>query len=377
MDYDDLAIGVHLADSLSSNAPDAGLVYDTGVFTRYPGDKRELEYVPPTIGELPLREIRLKRERIPDEDGDANDASIDVHKDFFASLFAFIRPERGVDSTDPQKVPLHGLVHAVESTLLNSANAANEQHVNDLAKASSTTTTTPTTETTTVVNPKKRAIEILSTAKTDDVDELTDKDYKFDVDVKRSRNQDLSFLAPIAFTAQKDEKQTVQSTSTASTTDEASSAESTTSSDSNPAEKSIDAPNPAQQTNITVIKTSNTTHVVPNGDVTHVQHQHIQHSIFQSNLAFLPTIPSHKLDIPSSTPEASDDDIEPCNDDSSSSEESSEEDKDNKKKCRSIAKAESTTITAENREELLKKVQILKEQIAEIEAEPVILTQGV
>lgn len=395
IDYDDLANGVQLADSPLSNNPDAGLLYDTGIFNRYPDDKRQLEYVPPTFGELPLHEL-AKRELIPGEDEDGNDASIDVHKDFFASLFAFIRPERGADSADPPKVPLHGLVQAVETTLLNSANVVNAQHSN--AETSSTTTTTTGTSSaeTTVSSLKKvspkdenrivRAIEILSTAKTDDTDELTDKDYKFDVDVdgERGRSNDLSLLAPIAFTVQKDEKETVNdpisaptNTETiAVTTDSNDSIEAATNSNSEISPKS----QPVHQTNITVIKSTNSTHLVPNGDVVHVQHQQIQQSIFHSNLAILPTIPSHRIDIPSSTPaivnsDGNNDDTELCNDDSSSSEGSSEENQNNKKKCQTNKSQEATTSGIH--EEVLKKVQKLQEQIAEIEAEPVILTQGV
>lgn len=403
IDYDDMGAGLHLADSPSSNTRDAGLVYDTGIFTRYPGDNRELEYAPPSIGELPFEGLRAKREIIVGEDGDVHDDSLDIHKDLFASLFEYTRPERDTVSNDSDiRVPLHGLVHAVETTLLNSASQINGKAIAAASAAEPTKSTTKTEVTPSNSEDddrKQRSIEVFSTAKFEDTDHLTDKDLKFDPDREEAKQQDLGLLAHIAFSTpirQRDNETTIKHITARSTSednlknveeingaDESATAADASDNTTVESDASSTTADPFHSTNITVIKTTNTTHIVPHGDVVHVQHQHIQQSIFHSNLAFLPTIPPHKVNIPtkktkddSSSEEGSDEDKR-CGDSGEISGESNETGVADKTKCLN-SKEQLTTATEDTvKVELQKKTQKLKEQVAEIEAEPVILSQGI
>lgn len=390
VDYEDLGYGVHLLDSPASNTIDAGLYLDTGIFTRYPDDKSLLEYKPPTAGERAIAISREKRDAHENENLNENGDALDVNKNLFASLFEFTRPQRKADSNEgAQTIQLHGLVSAVESTLLNSAKDINAAKVKaDSASAATSTSTTTTTTTAPSSDADKttekrivRAIEVPNNAKTEETDEDTDKDIKFDVDVVRDepgRPHDLSLLSPITFNTPSepnDESTTAAATSTTT-------------------ETSI------HHTNITIVKTSNTTHVIPTDGAVHIQHQHIQHSIFHSNLAFLPTISPQQINTPTTTPTSAEEKTQtPCQNssnesssDESSSEDSSEENKKTITKCtkkstnttEDTKSAEaSTPIDEQNSKaikedlKLLKKAQKLKEKIAEVEADPVILSQGI
>lgn len=58
-----------------------------------------------------------------------------------------------------------------------------------------------------------------------------------------------------------------------------------------------------QPTTLTLVHTSNRTHIIPNADnkTVHVQTQHISHTVFQSTLAILPTISSNNINVPAIT----------------------------------------------------------------------------
>lgn len=153
--------------------------------------------------------------------------------------------------------------------------------------------------------------------------------------------------------------------------------------------------------NITILHTINATQVIPTqSDVVRVQQQQI--TLFSANAGFFPNIhavnvedlPSVAQTLPSSTTqpeedcaeeETSNESTESTSDESSSSESSSsEEDVETKKtscKVKSTSAAssskpsESTTPSAEAVKKL--ETEELKEQIAEVAADPVILTQGI
>lgn len=394
MDYEDLGYGVHLLDSPASNTIDAGLYLDTGIFTRYPDDKSLLEYKPPTAGERAIAISREKRDADENENLYENEGALDVNKNLFASLFEFTRPQRKADSNESaQTIQLHGLVSAVESTLLNSANDINAAKVKADSASAATSTSTTTTTTAPSSDADKttekrivRAIEVPNNAKTEETDEDTDKDIKFDVDVVRAepgRPQDFSLLSPITFNTPSEPNDESTTATATSTTTETSS--------------TID---PIHHSNITIVKTSNTTHVIPTDGAVHIQHQHIQHSIFHSNLAFLPTISPQQINTPTTAPTSAEEKTQTsCQNssnesgsDESSSEDSSEENKKTITKCTKEStnttedpkSAEaSTPIDEQNSKaikedlKLLKKAQKLKEKIAEVEADPVILSQGI
>lgn len=362
VDYEDLGVGLHLPDSPASNGPNNGVKYDTGIFDRYADDKHELEYVPPAIGEMPFEGMRERREIIPSIE---HGGTFNLNSDLFASLHDYIRPERDTDSNETDiKVPLHGIVHAVETTLLNSVGRIDSAHNN--SKLATTEASAVSTALGHVDDDRKeRSIEVLSTAKTDDVDELTDKDLKVDVSgAEEGRSHHLTILAPIVFSPSIRDRE-ASATSTSSTED------------ATAAELADATPEPFPKNHITLIKSTNTTKVIPRGDVFHVQHQQIQQSIFHSNLAILPTVTPDQVNIPQSSKandgssEEADDSSETKPDCNSSNEESGED----KGKCE---KPETTTEDRQAiKEELAKKAQKLKEQVAEIKAEPIILSQGI
>lgn len=356
VDYDDLGVGVNLPESSASGKTNDGSKYDPGLFDRYSDDTRELVYVEPVAGELPFKGLREKRD-LAANNGHAGAFGSNI--DLFASLHDYIRPERDTDSNETDiKVPLHGIVHAIETTLLNSAgnikSAPNDTQATPAAPAHDSDEE----------ERKERSIETESSAKTDDVDEYLDKDLKLDVaDVEEPRAQNLGILSPIAFGPSIRDREA----SATSTTTESASAEAT--------DAAVEPEGKFHQTNITVIKSTNSTHFIPAGDAIHVQHQHIQQSIFHSNLAILPTIAPSQVDVPLPSrtvgSSSAEDSFEATSDCGSSSEESGE----GKTKCE---KLEATTVARDTlKDELVKKAQKLKEQVAEVAAEPVILSQGI
>lgn len=337
VDYDDLGFGVNLAPTPA--ASNSGQEYDPGMFDHY-ADQPTLDYAEPVPGEVARHKRQLG-------------AGINFQQELFATLHDYIRPERDTDSNDTDvKVPLHGLVHAVETTLLNSASKIKTA---PNATQSSTTEVPQANED----DRHERSIEVESSAKFDDVDEYMDKDLKLDITGfgdADERGRNLGLLSPIAFSPSIQDRN-ARSTSTDATP--------TIADESTDATEAADATHePIHQTNITVIKSTNSTKVVPVGDTLHVQHQHIQQSIFHSNLAILPTIAPSILDVPLPVKAKDADDGE---DEVSSNSSTSTDNK--------------VEVTTEDREaikaELVKKAQKLKEQVAEVEAEPIILSQGV
>jgi len=161
----------------------------------------------------------------------------------------------------------------------------------------------------------------------------------------------------------------------------------------------------ADQQNITIIQTINSTQVIPTqSDVVHVHQQQITlfsanagvfpniHAINAEDLPVLQTIQSSSVEpVPEqdcsgeeTSDESSGDDATSSSDEQSSSSSSSSEEKEKVKKtaCNSHKSSVATSKTVENSTpsvETVKKLKTeeLKEQIAEVEADPVILTQGI
>ncbi|XP_031631267.1 uncharacterized protein LOC116345751 [Contarinia nasturtii] len=246
--------------------------------------------------------------------------SLDVNKNFFEGLFNYTRPERESEDKDV-KIPLNGLVQAVETTLVNSA-----QNLKDS-------------------KPSKRDVfnstKDTSKSNTDNSNEShqNDAEIKQQPDIKVAKiksSVELNLLGPIAFkpAPTATEESTHSDEETISTTEI-----------------------PIQKTNLSVIKESHSLSLVPGADkkVTHVQTQQILQTVFSSNLAIFPTIPPESINAPLPT------------------------------HIPTTEEPDQTTITPKvptntkteqelKHEQLMQKAQQLKEKFAEIQAEPVILS---
>lgn len=156
--------------------------------------------------------------------------------------------------------------------------------------------------------------------------------------------------------------------------------------------------------NITIIQTINSTQTIPTVDGHRDQEQHI--TLFSAADGVFPVLPSVPLAHYDATTEGSSTSSSSSSSDSNSSSSSSEESHDRKKKCSEESSSSSSeessaevnkcleklvvpidasrktsstepSITTETLAEKEKKVEILKEKIAEVAADPVILTQGI
>lgn len=244
--------------------------------------------------------------------------AVDVNKNFFEGLFDFTRPERETEDKT-LKIPLDDLVQAVETTLVQSAKNLKEQ------------------------NHSKRDIssEESDESNEDTINE-TKPSKKPEIKIEKiapSSSLNLNLLNPIAF----------KSVSMASASEQS------TASD----EELISTTEiPIQKTNLTVLQASNSLRLVPSFDnkLAHVQRQEISKTVFHSSLAIFPTIPPHVINAPlpyvTTTEEAVDTTV--------------------------AVQTSSSTVKSEEEtkhEQLLEKAEKLKEKIAEIQAEPVILSQ--
>lgn len=275
-----------------------------------------------------------KRRSTPDTDNDAANSSDtstitndseDVNKDFFGGLFNFTRPLRETEDKDI-KIQLGGLVNAVETTLVNSARNLKDS------------------------NPAKRDT---STEKNSDSNEShrIDRDCNSDVEQPNKPNiqvqalsasnslQNLNLLGPITFKP-----------AVAAVEEVTSSEENDISTTNTPI---------VQKTNLTVIEKSKATSLVPGSDnkLAHVQHQQISKTVFLSNLAIFPTIPPTSINAPllqittTEQPEVE-----------------------------TTVAIQSTTAAKLSEQELkhqqlIQKAQELKEKFAEVQADPIILSQ--
>lgn len=347
------------------------------------------DYQPPNIGELRLIEEYRKKRSNPNTEKD----SIDVNGQFFDDVFNVSRPERTIEAKK-ETIPLRGLISAIESHLVSSAQEINARSLRKRRSSNDTETTNATDVNknlfegifeytrpqrkaddkditiplgdlvkaveSTFINsaqnlnsaPKQQKRNVDSTEENPD-DEIKpkEKQQKKDYHLKKlspSERHDLDILNPITFKSHPSKLHDVHSSE---------SDESNESHESD--EDASTTASPIQSSNITVLESTNSTHIISSVDnkIGHIQHQQIAQTIFQSNLAILPTIPPHLINVPLPT-EAT---TEPIATDALHLANSKE----------SI-----TSATSEQKKEL-KKTQKLKEKVKEVEANPVILSQGI
>lgn len=259
---------------------------------------------------------------------DTENDSIDTNENLFKDLFNFTRSERQSDGIDV-KIPLNGLVSAVESTLINSA-----QNLRDSKQLHRTIDAND---------------EINSNGnETHRIDRDTNDEFVHvqTLDAKKSI-QNLSILSPIVFKPVHDEMEI--NTTTFGAADDIIS--------------TTDYPD-IQNTNFTMIQASDTVRLIPDGEnkVAHVQHQVISKTVFQSNLTIVPTIAPTSLVIPLSITSA--ESIDATNENSALS-----------TTMQSMLNESTKNEQNAKHDELVEKTLVLKEKFAEVQAQPVILSQ--
>lgn len=248
---------------------------------------------------------------------------IDLNKNFFDEIFEFTRAERetGKANDSNKTIPLRGLVQAVESTLVKSA-----QKLQAAAPSKSSNENVDT-------NVKERI------TRSGSADDAVDSGEEVAGKVLEGKHINLDLLKPITFKAAA-----------------SASSESQESHESDEVTSTTPAPLQVQPTNLLVLHESNSTHIVPNANqaTVHLQRQHISQTIFQSTLAILPTIPPNSVNVPAiaTTTTATQTDAVTDNVDSSSQKQLNENNASDQK-------------------------QKLKEEVAIVEATPIILSQGI
>lgn len=258
----------------------------------------------------------------------------DANLNLFEDLFNFTRAERQTTNNGKDvKIPLNGLVNAVENTLINSA-----QNLRSNSPSQSHFISKP--ETNSSCNGTHR------------IDRDTN-DASVQVQTLEGNKsvRNLNILSPIAFISVHNESE--MDTTTLDVDDDDIDTAFTT-----------EYPH-TQRTNFTVIQASDTVSLVSDPDdfnkLSHVQHQAISQTVFQSNLAIFPTIAPTSLGaflspITSAEPTSK----ERMNENSTlaSVQSSSDENEQNAKHA-----------------ERMQKTLDLKEKFAEIEAQPIIFSQ--
>lgn len=272
--------------------------------------------------------VRLRRtvnEANSSENITSTDGIIDANKNLFEGLFEYTRAERQSSEENEKdiKIPLNGLVQAVETTLINSAQNLKDPETLKPAKRDTTSNDNSSSK-----QSNRNSDESLNNK------HLTEK-----IQVKKISSlnvHDLNILKPIAFNA-------------ATTVDSPSTTESILCNDELITTTDI---LPNQQTNFSVVHSSNTVHLVSGADqkLTHLQHQQIQETVFHSNLAIFPTIPPQSINIPNLIQTTTQENVD-----------------DTTVTIRSITPIPKKTLSAD--------LEKLKEKIGEIQADPVILSQ--
>lgn len=257
--------------------------------------------------------------------GDSNRADdlVDVNKNFFEGLFNYTRPERETEDKNV-KIPLNGLIEAVETTLVHSAqNLKESTHSKRDVSA----------------NESNKSNESQRTSHEATDEKETKKGAEIKVEkIAPSTNINLNLLSPITF-------KTV-SVAPATTTELLE--------DEDVSTTEI----PIQKTALIVLQASNALSLVPGVDnkLAHVQHQEISKTVFHSSLAIFPTIPPQSINAPllhiTTTEKPIDTTITP-----------------------QTSSASTKTEQDVKHEQLLQKANKLKVKFAEIQAEPVILSQ--
>lgn len=259
----------------------------------------------------------------------SNDSG-DANKNLFEGLFNFTRPLRETEEKNV-KIQLNGLVQAVESTLIHSAQNLKEPKKLSQDEAS--------IEATTELNESLRINR--DTNSQNDEHDAPDSKKEPVIQVQKldsaNPQQSLNILNPITF------KPVAPVTET------------TTACDETPATTEYPI---VQKTNVTVIHATNTVSLIPATDKkpAHVQHQEISKTVFHSNLAIFPTLAPKAINAP--LPHTT-----------------------------TAVGLTETTVAAQasnapnksekdaKYDELLQKTEKLKEKFAEIQAEPIIFSQ--
>lgn len=331
------------------------------------------------------------RRQLPDE--------ITLNKQFFEKIFKASRISR--DTNEGEAVPtiaLHDLINSVEHTLIHSAqNLANANITANL------TTPKPEADSSnishiqhivlpiTVPTPEPKTEEFLTESEV--LESATEEPLNRD---NRSNGENVSGHIETEFESVKPiEKSNLGILFPISLNPSANISHVVSADESLEEVPVTEETSHADQANITILHTINATEVIPtNDDVVHVHQQQI--TFFSANAGIFPNI--HALnaeDLPtvqsSSTPsedcsgeESSDesDDATSSSEENSSSDSSSEEiDEKKRSVCTSkssVASSKPTESSTQSIEAAKKlKTEELKEQIAEVEADPVILTQGI
>lgn len=279
------------------NEPNA--YYSTGIFTKYPDNPDDSESKEVKRSErkaedqkISLRSyissiestllskaqainanVRLRRSLSAKTVDEANssenittkDGLIDANKDLFEGLFEYTRAESrsSEENVKDIKIPLNGLVQAVETTFINSAQNLKDQEILNTAKRDTNSSDNP---------PSNRNSDVHS-METIQVKKITPLN-----------GHDLNILKPIAFNA-------AASVNLPSIPDPIS---------CNDELITTTEISPHQQSNLSVVHSSSTVHLVPDADqkLAHVQHQQIQQTVFHSSLAIFPTIPPQSINVP-------------------------------------------------------------------------------
>lgn len=346
-----------------------------------------------------INQLLRPRRQLPDE--------FTLNKEFFENIFKATRISRdtsdGVDAVPT--IALHDLINSVEHTLIHSAQnlalsnvTANLTTPNVEANSSNNYNNNNSNNTSHVQQivlpikvPEPKAEE--SITESDDAAAVTEEDLIRDnrssdehgsahvetdfESVKPIEKSNLGLLFPISLNPSANISRVVN-------TEEEHEEDVPVTEETN---------RTADQSNITVIHTINATQVVPTeSDVFHVHQQQI--TFFSANAGVFPNIHAVKVEDLPSVQSQTTEQLEDCSgeessgesdestsssEEESSSESSSEEHKKpNKSGCNvksSSKPAESSTPSVEAVKKL--KTDELKEQIAEVEADPVILTQGI
>lgn len=296
---------------------------------------------------------------------------------------------------DPPTIQLNDLLSAVEHTLIHSAhnlaiaNATNTTNFN--SDETSTVIALPITFPTPATPTLLDEVEVSSESDSSKVTEksITSEDSS-DVAKRPARKADESLIS--------EQSNGHLGPLTLSTVDEAIKTQDTTPQESAVVTSTNETPIADNDNkNVTIIQTIKSTEISPadSDSVVRVQQQHI--TLFSAGAGIFPQLPSVNLDLlaslSNSTPKTTSDCTESDSEDSSSSSDESDEKKSSApsskssnesseessekpaQKCKvNITNGSPTGATSESS---VKKIDNLQEKIAEVEADPVILTQGI
>ncbi|KAJ6642470.1 hypothetical protein Bhyg_07421 [Pseudolycoriella hygida] len=335
-----------------------------------------------------IKYLRPKRQ-LPDE--------VTLNKNFFDDIFKNSRISR--DTTDEDVVPtiaLHDLISSVEHTLIHTAqnlaasnitaaiaessdknDSSNISHIQQIVLPITVPTPEPKTEELTTESDEGSATgEVLIRDNRSNEENVSGHEKSDFESVEPIGKEGLGIVFPISLNPSANISRVVTNTEEEE--------------DAPVTEETIQA-DPA---NITIIHTINATQVIPSeSDVLHLHQQQI--TFFSANAGVFPNINAVKLeDLPSvsqSSAQSEDCSSEENSDESEDSSSSSEEDSSNdsssgekekskRKGCKASSVEppkiiESSTASIEAIQK--NKTEELKEKIAEVAADPVILTQGI